>query len=160
MLEKSYIKFLDDLKIQIKQSRIKAHLSVNRELILLYYKIGLAILEKQKEEGWGTKIIERVAKDFSGGNQKAFLENKKSFEDLARQFSEGPSAKTGGDVDWGARHKLLPEYYEAALALKNIGETSDLVETPYGIHIIKLTGKKGMKFLVGAIVPSFSFFLF
>ena len=63
MLEKSYIKFLDDLKIQIKQSRIKAHLSVNRELILLYYKIGLAILEKQKEEGWGTKIIERVAKD-------------------------------------------------------------------------------------------------
>ena len=39
MLEKSYIKFLDDLKIQIKQSRIKAHLSVNRELILLYYKI-------------------------------------------------------------------------------------------------------------------------
>ena len=63
MLEKSYIKFLDDLKIQIKQSRIKAHLAVNRELILLYYKIGLAILEKQKEEGWGTKIIERVAKD-------------------------------------------------------------------------------------------------
>jgi predicted nuclease of restriction endonuclease-like (RecB) superfamily len=63
MLEKSYIKFLDDLKIQIKQSRIKAHLSVNRELILLYYEIGLAILEKQKEEGWGSKIIERVAKD-------------------------------------------------------------------------------------------------
>jgi predicted nuclease of restriction endonuclease-like (RecB) superfamily len=63
MLEKSYIKFLDDLKIQIKQSRIKAHLAVNRELILLYYNIGLAILEKQKEEGWGTKIIERVAKD-------------------------------------------------------------------------------------------------
>ena len=63
MLEKSYIKFLDDLKIQIKQSRIKAHLAVNHELILLYYKIGLAILEKQKEEGWGAKIIERVAKD-------------------------------------------------------------------------------------------------
>ena len=38
MLEKSYIRFLDDLKIQIKQSRIKAHLAVNRELILLYYK--------------------------------------------------------------------------------------------------------------------------
>jgi hypothetical protein len=72
-------------------------------------------------------------------------ENKKSFEDLARQFSEGPSAKTGGDVDWGARHKLLPEYYEAALALKTVGETSDLVETPYGIHIIKLSGKKSYK---------------
>ena len=72
MLEKSYIKFLDDLKIQIKQSRIKAHLSVNRELILLYYKIGLAILEKQKEEGWGSKIIEKISLDL----RKAFPEMK------------------------------------------------------------------------------------
>lgn len=67
----------------------------------------------------------------------------KSFEDLARQYSEGPSAKTGGDVDWGARNKLLPEYYEAALALKSIGDVSGVIETPYGFHIIKLTGKKG-----------------
>ena len=69
-------------------------------------------------------------------------EKKKGFEELARQYSEGPSAKTGGDVDWGARHKLLPEYYEAALALKNIGDTTDVIETPYGLHIIKLTGKQ------------------
>ena len=72
ILDKSYIKFLDDLKIQIKQSRIKAHLSVNRELILLYYKIGLAILEKQKEEGWGSKIIEKISLDL----RKAFPEMK------------------------------------------------------------------------------------
>jgi parvulin-like peptidyl-prolyl isomerase len=67
---------------------------------------------------------------------------KKSFEDYAKQFSEGPSARTGGDVDWGARHKLLPEYYEAALKLKDVGDVSDLVETPYGIHIIRLTGRR------------------
>lgn len=73
---------------------------------------------------------------------KVVKTNKKSFEDYSRQYSEGPSAKTGGDVDWGARHKLLPEYYEAALALKNIGDVSELVETPYGIHIIKLTGRR------------------
>jgi len=68
--------------------------------------------------------------------------NKKSFEEYAQQYSEGPSAKTGGDVDWGARHKLLPEFYEAALKLKNIGDVGDLVETPYGIHIIKLVGRR------------------
>ena len=67
---------------------------------------------------------------------------KKSFEELAREYSEGPAARTGGDVDWGARHKLLPEYYDAALALKNTGDTTGIVETPYGLHIIKLTGKK------------------
>lgn len=69
-------------------------------------------------------------------------EGKKPFKDLAREYSEGPSARTGGDVDWGARHKLLPEYYEAALSLKKVNDVSGVVVTPYGFHIIQLTGKK------------------
>ncbi len=101
--------------------------------IILLSKPGMTQDEAKDLKERATKVLATVK------------ENKKSFEDLARQSSEGPSAKTGGDVDWGARHKLLPEYYEAALALKNIGDTSDLVETPYGIHIIKLTGKKSFK---------------
>lgn len=73
---------------------------------------------------------------------KMTKEGKKPFKDLAREYSEGPSARTGGDVDWGARHKLLPEYYEAALSLKAINDVSNVVVTPYGFHIIQLTGKK------------------
>lgn len=60
---KSYIHFIDDIKSQIKVARVKAHLAVNRELILLYFKIGKSILQKQKEEGWGSKIIERISND-------------------------------------------------------------------------------------------------
>jgi parvulin-like peptidyl-prolyl isomerase len=67
---------------------------------------------------------------------------KRDFESLVKEYSEGPSAKTGGDVDWGARHKLIPEYYEAALRLKTVGKTSPVISTPYGFHIIKLTGIK------------------
>jgi len=62
-LDKSYIAFVNDLKKQIKISRIKAHLFVNRELILLYFKIGKAILEKQREKKWGSKIVEQISKD-------------------------------------------------------------------------------------------------
>lgn len=69
-------------------------------------------------------------------------EGKGSFESYVEKYSEGPSAKTGGDVDWGARHKLLPEYYNAALALKKVGDLSDVVATPYGFHIIKLLGRQ------------------
>ncbi len=105
--------------------------------IILLSKPGMTLEESKDLKERANKVLASVK------------ENKKSFEDLARQFSEGPSAKTGGDVDWGARHKLLPEYYEAALGIKNIGETSELVETPYGIHIIKLTGKKAFKELDG-----------
>lgn len=51
------------MKNQIKTARVKAHLVVNRELVLLYFKIGTAVLEKQREGKWGSKIIEQVSKD-------------------------------------------------------------------------------------------------
>lgn len=43
-----YLKFLNDLKTRIKQARISAYRSVNKELIDLYWKIGKSIVEKQK----------------------------------------------------------------------------------------------------------------
>lgn len=67
---------------------------------------------------------------------------KKKFEELVAEFSEGPSAKFGGLVDWAARNKLVPEYYEAALALKEPGKFSNVVSSPYGFHIIQLEGIK------------------
>ena len=65
MLEQpfDYTTFLTDLKTQISASRTKAALAVNRELILLYWSIGKRILEQQKRQGWGAKVIEQLAKD-------------------------------------------------------------------------------------------------
>ena len=58
-----YLEFLEGLKKRIQAARIKAVLSVNRELILLYWQIGREVLEKQKEEGWGSKIIDHLSSD-------------------------------------------------------------------------------------------------
>jgi len=55
---KDYLTFLNDIKKDIQISRVRAALSVNRELILLYWRIGNSILAKQKEQGWGAKVIE------------------------------------------------------------------------------------------------------
>ena len=60
---KSYAGLLQSLKTQITQARIRAHLSVNKEMISLYWNIGNQILERQKEEGWGSKVIENISKD-------------------------------------------------------------------------------------------------
>ena len=57
-----------DLKTKIHASQIKAALSVNHELIKLYWDIGQTIVEKQKEEKWGAGVIEKLAQDL----QKAF----------------------------------------------------------------------------------------
>jgi predicted nuclease of restriction endonuclease-like (RecB) superfamily len=62
-LDKSYIETLNDLKQKIKSAQIKAALSVNTEMILLYWEIGKTILEKQEQEGWGAKIIDKLSMD-------------------------------------------------------------------------------------------------
>ena len=63
-----YQDLLHEIKGRIQQARVKAALSVNRELILLYWEIGHRILESQAQEGWGAKVIDRLASDL----QKAF----------------------------------------------------------------------------------------
>ena len=58
-----YEQLLRDLKNRIRSAQIKAALAVNRELVLLYWQIGREILQRQGQEGWGTKVIDRLAKD-------------------------------------------------------------------------------------------------
>lgn len=58
-----YDEFLLDLKSRIQSAQIKAALTVNRELITLYWNIGREILQRQTAQGWGAKVIERLAKD-------------------------------------------------------------------------------------------------
>jgi predicted nuclease of restriction endonuclease-like (RecB) superfamily len=60
---KSYQDLLARLKNHIQTAQVRAALSVNRELVLLYWGIGKDILSRQKEYGWGTGVIDRLAKD-------------------------------------------------------------------------------------------------
>src|SRR5205807_1311303 len=60
-----YQVFLHELKERIRAAQIRAAISVNSELILLYWSVGRDILARQKSEGWGTKVIDRLAKDLT-----------------------------------------------------------------------------------------------
>ena len=59
----NYAALIQTLKTEISQARIRAHLSVNKEMITLYWRIGSQILERQDKEGWGTKVIENISND-------------------------------------------------------------------------------------------------
>ena len=62
-LPTGYAAILASLKDQIRAARLKAGLAVNRELVLLYWRIGRQILKQQQEEGWGSKVIDRLSLD-------------------------------------------------------------------------------------------------
>ncbi|WP_374324955.1 DUF1016 N-terminal domain-containing protein [Azonexus sp.] len=55
--------WLADLKTRIHTAQQRATLAVNRELVLLYWQIGRDILARQSEQGWGAKVIDRLAED-------------------------------------------------------------------------------------------------
>ncbi|MEW6157607.1 MAG: PDDEXK nuclease domain-containing protein [Verrucomicrobiota bacterium] len=63
LLPDSYLALLTQLKQRVRAAQIKATLSANRELILLYWDIGRTILHRQRTEGWGTKVVARLAAD-------------------------------------------------------------------------------------------------
>ena len=63
MPPEGYAEWLADLKSRIHTAQQRATLSVNRELVLLYWQIGQDILTRQSAQGWGAKVIERLALD-------------------------------------------------------------------------------------------------
>ena len=77
-LPAGYAALLEDIKARIRAAQVKAALSVNRELIQLYWSIGRDIVHRQREEGWGKAVVEQLAADlqrefpavagFSAGN--------------------------------------------------------------------------------------------
>lgn len=58
-----YAKFVTQLKKKIRSAQFKAALAVNRELIRLYWDIGREVVERQEKDGWGSGVIDRVARD-------------------------------------------------------------------------------------------------
>lgn len=58
-----YINLLEDIKLQIRQERMKAALSANSAMVLMYWNIGNTILKEQTSKGWGAKVIDRLSHD-------------------------------------------------------------------------------------------------
>jgi len=58
-----YRQFIEELKGRVLSARVAAARAVNRDLILLYWDIGRAIVEKQQVQGWGDSVVEMIAAD-------------------------------------------------------------------------------------------------
>jgi len=58
-----YRELLEDLKARIRAARLRAAMSVNQELLLLYYGIGLDLHLRTQRESWGASVIDRLSRD-------------------------------------------------------------------------------------------------
>jgi predicted nuclease of restriction endonuclease-like (RecB) superfamily len=107
----NYATFLNELKQRIRLAQVKAALAVNRELILLYWQIGREILLKQKVEGWGTKVIDRLAKDLKEefpdmtGFSRSNLKYMRAFAEAYPEDQFGQQAVD--QIPWGHNIRIL-----------------------------------------------------
>jgi predicted nuclease of restriction endonuclease-like (RecB) superfamily len=111
-ITKDYQSFIEDIKTRIVSSRYQAARAVNKELILLYHHIGTQILEKQKTQGWGSKVIEHLSKDLKSAfpEMKGFgVQNLKYMRRFAESFSKDQIGQQPVDqLPWG--HIILIIY--------------------------------------------------
>lgn len=96
-----YATWLTDLKSRIQRARSQAALVVNQELVRLYHHIGSEILARQDRQGWGAKVIDRLAVDLAAafpdmkGLSSRNLKYMKVFAELcpALQIGQQPAAQ-------------------------------------------------------------------
>ncbi|MHC5773302.1 PDDEXK nuclease domain-containing protein [Nostoc sp.] len=106
-----YEDFLTELKSRISSAQLRAAVAVNKELVLLYWQIGRDILNRQQQQGWGAKVINRLAADL----QKAFPEmkgfsrtNLMYMRALAEAYpDEQIVQQVVGQIPWGHNVRIL-----------------------------------------------------
>ncbi len=110
-LSADYGQFLQSLKERIQNAQVRAMLSINRDLVSLYWEIGREILDRQEIQGWGSKVVERLSRDL----RQAFPEmkgfsprNVKYMRLLAETYQDERFVQQAvAQIPWGHNIRIL-----------------------------------------------------
>ncbi len=109
----------------------------DQELKDFYQEKKEQFVEREKVQV--SQILVRSEKEAKGILGQ--LKGGKAFAGLARTKSISPDASRGGDIGYFGRGEMLPEFEEVAFSLKK-GQTSKVIKSPFGYHILKLTDRE------------------
>lgn len=132
-------KFFDE---EISDEKVKEYFEKNKQIYdgtevqASHILVDTRNVESEEDMAKAKEKIEKIKTEVAAG--------KKDFAKLAEEYSDCPSAKKGGDLGYFKRKgQMVEPFAAAAFALKK-GEVSDVVQTQFGYHIIKVTDiKKG-----------------
>lgn len=114
----NYLQFLQDIKERIRNTRIRASHSVNRELIELHWSIGQEIVERQEKFGWGKSVVEHLAKDLRKefpGNIGFSTQNLWYMRQFYLEYKDHPNLQQAvGEIPWGQNLLILSKIKDMA----------------------------------------------
>lgn len=146
-----YMEFFNAIKEEISVSRRKVMINANSQMMMMYYRIGKNILERQKSEGWGAKIIDRLSADIKATypEQKGFSPRNLKY---MRRFAEiWPDEEivqhTVAQLSWRHNICLMEKFSEpnrrlvyAAAALK-YGWSHNILDLQQQAYTLEREGK-------------------
>jgi predicted nuclease of restriction endonuclease-like (RecB) superfamily len=156
-MPENYAAFISDIKERVSRSRTEAVLAANARMILLYWEIGNAILERQQSEGWGAKVIDRMSYDL-----KAEFPSLQGFSPrnlkYMRKFAEAwPSLeivqRCVARIPWRSNITLLDKLSDPALRLWYAQQT---IENGFGKDMLVFQIESGLHNRIGASIQNFS----
>lgn len=111
----SYDKFLEHIKKDIQDSQLRAAMSITKELVELYWRIGKMLSEKASLESWGSKTIERITRDLNSSfpNISGFSHrNLKFMRQFADSYPDGIRETAVSLIPWGHNVILMQKVQE------------------------------------------------
>ncbi|MBK7053108.1 MAG: DUF1016 family protein [Rhodoferax sp.] len=152
-----YGEWLSDLKLRILSAQQRATLSVNRELVLLYWNIGRDILERQQAQGWGAKIVDQLAKDLTAAfpDMKGFSRrNLLYMRSFAEQWPEAEFVQQAvAQIPWGHNILIITKCSSVAQARFYIEQT---LEQGWSRDVLALQLKSNLYARAGKAVTNFT----
>jgi len=143
-LSPGYGRLLADIKARVQAAQIRASLAANRELLVLYWDIGRMILDRQKAEGWGAKVIDRLSRDLQNefpGQQGFSPRNLKYMRAFAEAWPETVIVHQP-DAQLSASNPTQSTVLQAALARVSASLSpivlQPVAQLPWGHHLILL----------------------
>jgi parvulin-like peptidyl-prolyl isomerase len=121
-------------KIYVTESDAKKWYEKNPEIRTSHIFISLPQGAPSEDESKAEKRLGEILSEIKSG--------KRSFAEAAQFYSEDPSAPLGGDLDYRMKDRLDPAFFKAAAKLGKVGDIAGPVRTPFGLHLVRLTGKR------------------
>jgi predicted nuclease of restriction endonuclease-like (RecB) superfamily len=149
--------WLSDLKQRIQSAQQRASLAVNRELVLLYWHIGRDILERQQAQGWGAKVIDRLAQDLTAAfpEMKGFSRrNLLYMRSFAEQWPDGEFVQQAvAQLPWGHNILIIAKCPSEEVARFYVAQT---LEQGWSRDVLALQLKSKLYDRTGRAVTNFS----
>jgi predicted nuclease of restriction endonuclease-like (RecB) superfamily len=151
-----YKRLLSDLKERIQSAQVRAMVAVNRGMILLYWQLGRDILTRQQEQGWGAKVIDRLAQDLQAafpGTKGYSSRNLKYMRAFAEAYPDEPIVQgVLAQITWYHNIALLEKLHSLEERLWYAQKT---VEQGWSRNVLVLQIEGGLYQRSGIAVTNF-----